>query len=111
MTEAITDMNVKPEDRDTVEKISRKAAGSKPGRKAKKIRSAATLRARVVLKDRIRAEIDSRSDLTISSFADQQGVRRQYMYKILGEDENVASLDTLMGFAEDLDIKLSINVD
>lgn len=106
----VNDITVKAEGREKGQVIARKA-GSKVGRTSKKMRSAATLRARVLLKNRIREVINESEDLTISSFADMQGVRRQYMYKILGEDENIASLDQLMGFAEDLEINAQIQVD
>lgn len=103
-----SDMNVTAEDRKKVAAIAKKP-GSRAGRKSKKMKSVATMRARVLLKDRIREEIKKK--MTINEFADQQDVRRQYMYKLLSKSDNIASLDQLLGYAEDLDLKISITID
>lgn len=108
MSEVINDMQVTEEDRKTVANIAKKA-GSRVGRKSKKMKSAAAMRARVLLKRRLREQITK--TMTIIEFADQVGVRRQYMYKLLSETDNVASLDQLMGYCEDVGLKLTINIE
>lgn len=108
MSEVINDIQVKDEDRQKVASLARKA-GSRAGRTSKKMKSAAAMRARVLLKSRIREEIQKK--MSIIEFADLQGVRRQYMYKLLSESDNIASLDQLMGYAEDLELKMTIHIE
>lgn len=107
MSEVTNDMTVTEKDRNTVKAIAKKA-GSRAGRTSKKMKSAAAMRARVLLKRRLREEITSK--MTIIEFADQQDVRRQYMYKLLSENDNIGSLDQLMGYCEDVGLKLQITI-
>lgn len=80
---------------------------AKTQRKAKKRRSEATLEARKKLKQMITKEM-KRQKISVADFAEQQGNKRQYIYRALSLNEDAASIDQLIGFAGDLGITVDI---
>lgn len=79
------------------------------GRTAKKCRSEATLNARLRLKKAISKEM-KRQGVSVADFAEQQGNKRQYIYRALSMKDDAASIDQLVGFAGDLGINIDIQV-
>lgn len=88
-------------------KTAVKAGSKRAGRVSKKRRSAATLAARTHLKSVIKAAMKQKG-ISYQDFADMQGNQRQYIYRVLSEKEDAASLDQLVGFAEDIGVDVDI---
>lgn len=84
-----------------------KTRGRRKGRVAKKTRSKATLAARNYLRGVLRSEMKRRG-ISKQDMADMQQSQRQYIYRVLSDKEDAASLDQLIGFLDDIGVEVNL---